>query len=380
MLEENRALEELQLEMDLSSAQPAVIGETDSVPDDEVPQKRIGSVVLPKYTVVPRANQLVVWMRRSAIFLLALSPLVWASDLYMPKVWRVVKWLDANRRSRITYADLLVQTQLNRSSPSAQGLRKDATAALEKEWKKFTAFSTSKEAPRPAAQARPAVYRMVRTDFSYHSPASAWPQMLLRNIGTFHGHSSMEGASSFLLEAPNGSHWIATSVHLLGSSGGVEPPLKPGRLAAELDRWRACLPDQPGAYAEAVGGNDLVSIITSDWLAMQLPADHPPLPVVPLKLRRTLLSANEEIYLVGLPYDDNTGVTQQVYRGHLIPSNQTKPGQFAFVADANVDFTGFRGAPVLDAEGLVVGVMTDHWADLLVGTRGELLAQLMEAK
>ncbi|MDB6140710.1 MAG: Dipeptidyl aminopeptidase/acylaminoacyl-peptidase-like protein, partial [Verrucomicrobiaceae bacterium] len=345
--------------------------------DPHLPLK-IGGVVMPRYTLVPRGSQLRLWLQRAAVAMLVLSPLVIFSDFYMPYVRRVSAWVDRMKLSRVHLEDIQKQTALNRSNPASQGLKKDALAAFRHEWAKLTA-PTPKAATGGSA-AHPVVFRSSKPDSASANPEKDWPQMLLRNYGVFHGHSAMEGASSFLIEASDGSHWIATSAHLLGASGGVEPPVLPGKLVNDLDHWQAQLPDKPEVFAEVMGGRQLTTVIAADWLAMRLTSSDAVLPVKPLRLRRTLLRPDENVYLVGLPYKDETGATQHVYRGEVTTTNPVNPSQFAFVVQEDVDFSGFRGAPILDAEGDVVGVLTDRWSTILLGTRSELLAQLMEEK
>ena len=282
------------------------------------------------------------------------------------------------KRSRVHLEDIQKQAALNRSSPAAQDFEKDALSALRRKWTQLTTPVPKQAAG--AASVHPVIFRSSKTDATGASPETDWPQLLLRNYGAFHGHSPMEGASSFLIEAPDGSHWVATSVHLLGPAGGVEPPVPPGKLVTDLDHWRAHLPDKPDTYAEVVGGRRLMTIITADWLAMKLTSSDAILPVKPLHLRRTLLLPDEPVFLIGLPYDDKTGATQHIYRGQVTTTSPLDPGQFAFVVQEQVDFSGFRGAPILDAEGEVVGVLTDRLSSLLLGTRSELLSQLMDGK
>lgn len=310
--------------------------------------------------------------------MLLLSPLVLLSGLYMPYVHRLTAWVGEMKRSRISLQDIQQQTAANRGNPAAQGLKKDALAALRQEWIKLT--TSEKKLDAGNATSRPVVFRSSKTEFAASNPEKDWPQILLRNLGVFHGHSSMEGGSSFLLEASDGSHWIATSAHLLGEAGGVEPPLQPGKLVMDLDHWRAHLPDNPDTFAEVEGGRHLMSVITSDWLAMRLSDNDAVLPAKALRLRRTLLLPDETVYIVGLPYNDKTGAAQHIYRGQVTTTSPANPSQFAVLVQAGVDFSGFRGAPILDAEGAVVGVLTDRWSTLLLATRSELLAQLIEGK
>ena len=360
----------------LHDVSPAVIGEQE--PSEEHLPLRIGGVVMPRYTLIPRGSQLRLWGRRAAIGLLFLSPLALFSDFYMPHVRRVVEWIDEMKRSRVHLEDIQKQAALNRSSPAAQDFEKDALSALRRKWTQLTTPAPKQAAG--AASLHPVVFRSSKTDATATSPETDWPQLLLRNYGTFRGHSPMEGASSFLIEAPDGSHWVATSVHLLGPAGGVEPPVPPGKLVTDLDHWRAHLPDKPDTYAEVVGGRRLMTVITADWLAMKLTSSDAVLPVKPLHLRRTLLLPDEPVFLIGLPYDDKSGATQHIYRGQVTTTSPLDPGQFAFVVQEQVDFSGFRGAPILDAEGEVVGVLTDRMSSLLLGTRSELLSQLMDGK
>ncbi|MDB6075240.1 MAG: Dipeptidyl aminopeptidase/acylaminoacyl-peptidase-like protein [Verrucomicrobiaceae bacterium] len=357
---------------------PAVIGgEPDETEEAQQPV-RIGGVVMPRYTLVPRGSQLWLWMQRVAIGMLCLLPMVAFSGLYMPYVRRVAAWVEVVKRSRISLEEIRQQTAANRSSPSAQGFKDDALAAMKQEWTKLT--TPQKKTEGKNAITRPVVFRSSKTDFVSANPETNWPQILLRNHGVFHGHSAMEGGSSFLIEASDGSHWIATSAHLLGEAGGVEPPVQPGKLVTDLDRWRAHLPDKNDTFAEVLGGRQLMTVITSDWLAMRLSSNDAVLPVKPLRLRRTLLQPDETVYLVGLPYNDKSGASQHVYRGQVTTASPVNPSQFAVLVEAGVDFSGFRGAPILDAEGEVVGVLTDRWSTILLATRSELLAQLIEGK
>ena len=357
---------------------PVVIGDTDYEP--EPGPRRIGGVLIASFTHVPRKSQVLLWARRAALFLLFLSPFVAMSDLYMPYVRQIWAAVEEAKASHLTLAEIQQQTAANRHSSAAQGLRKDAEEALRHEWSKFTASMKAQPSASPP-QAHLVAFRASRTEAADSNPEKDWPQLLMRNYGTFIGHTPMDGASSFIIESSDGVHWVATSARLLGPSGGVEPPLPPGKMAAALHRWRAFPPDKPDTFAEISGGRGLNCLVTSDWLAMRLPSNDSVLPVKPLHLRRKALKPGEVVYLVGLPYDDQSGATQHVYRGQVTPSTGAlDAGQFAFEVDAAVDFSGFRGAPVLDGESEVVGVLTDRWATGLVGTRAELLVQLIEGK
>src|SRR5690348_14900035 len=45
-------------------------------------------------------------------------------------------------------------------------------------------------------------------------PPARWPQVVLTNEASFDGHSSLEGASSFLVKMPDGEVLLGTAKHL----------------------------------------------------------------------------------------------------------------------------------------------------------------------
>jgi hypothetical protein len=73
-----------------------------------------------------------------------------------------------------------------------------------------------------------------------------------------------------------------------------------------------------------------------------------------LQLRSTPVATGEHVYLLGCPYVETTCV-QNVYRGVVVDRQETL---FAYSLDPPVDLRGFSGAPIVDAAGHVVGVMS----------------------
>src|SRR5262245_11377086 len=61
-------------------------------------------------------------------------------------------------------------------------------------------------------------------------PFAQWPQLLLTNEAHFDGHSSLYGASAFLVQNRRGVVLAATARHLTGESGGVQPEIPAGSL------------------------------------------------------------------------------------------------------------------------------------------------------
>lgn len=62
-------------------------------------------------------------------------------------------------------------------------------------------------------------------------------QILLTNWGEFNGHTSLYGASSFLVEYKN-KIYAATAKHLIGEDGGVLPVIAPNELSDAIKNWK----------------------------------------------------------------------------------------------------------------------------------------------
>jgi hypothetical protein len=186
-------------------------------------------------------------------------------------------------------------------------------------------------------------------------PQSEWPQLVLTNSATFNGHSSLEGASSFLVSSPSGETFAATARHLIGPAGGVEPTIHPTRLNGVLQSWKMHPRTMPEAFVEIQGlglsGLDKEGL---DWLILSLKESPSPLPCVPLKLRPKPVEIGETVYLIGCPY------VEEACEQNIYACNVTERGygdRFRYTVEPPVDIRGFSGAPIIDRSGLVVGVM-----------------------
>jgi len=96
-------------------------------------------------------------------------------------------------------------------------------------------------------------------------------------------------------------------------------------------------------------------IEASDWVLLKVKNDGNPLPSTPLALRPTPVQLGEEVFLAGVPYSQ-TDRAQNIYRGRV--TQRKAPDRFRYDLDVPVNIVGFSGAPILDKNGLVVGLMT----------------------
>lgn len=102
-------------------------------------------------------------------------------------------------------------------------------------------------------------------------------------------------------------------------------------------------------------------------------------PPTPLQLRRKPVEVGEEVFLVGVPYSEPQRA-QNVYRGRV--TERRFGTRFRYTIDPPVDIRGFSGAPIVDTQGLAVGVMTVWFepkmnGDLFLEAGGEDSAALL---
>lgn len=186
--------------------------------------------------------------------------------------------------------------------------------------------------------------------------AGQWPQMVLTNFATFDGHSSLRGASAFLLRAPDDTVLLATAAHLMGTAGGVEPSLwtemaSPELFDAVLRTWVAHPRTQPEVQVVAAGLAD--PFVGDDWLLSRV-EEPTPASVEVLRLATTPAKVGDPVFLVGCPYAERD-CRQNVYAGRVLRAEGT---WLRYTLDPPVEVSGFSGGPILNARGEVVGVFS----------------------
>jgi hypothetical protein len=185
-------------------------------------------------------------------------------------------------------------------------------------------------------------------------PTSEWPQFVLTNQAEFTGHTPLHGASSFLVQGRGEQIHAATAKHLIGSAGGVEPPIPVDQLAVKLQHWRMFPRTNTGDFLEIAGpvaGTPATDEV--DWLLLAVKRDSRSLPATPLKPRQDGVRVGERVYLVGCPYRERD-CSQNVYSG--VVTKREYNDYFRYSVSPPVDLRGFSGAPILDEKGYVVGV------------------------
>jgi hypothetical protein len=197
-------------------------------------------------------------------------------------------------------------------------------------------------------------------------PPREWPQLVLTNRAEFNGHTPLQGASAFFLKTQDGRMLAATARHLIGANGGVKPEISVATLNGAIRSWHMYPRTLPGQFvlAEKIGASGLDNE-NLDWLILTIKDTGKALPATPLQLRRQPVQVGEQVYLVGCPYVEEA-CKQNVYAGKV---TARAGDRFRYDIDPPVDIRGFSGAPVIDRNGHVVGVMTVWFEPKMQGER-----------
>jgi hypothetical protein len=180
-----------------------------------------------------------------------------------------------------------------------------------------------------------------------------WPQLVLTNEASFDGHTPLHGASAFLVQMPDGEILAATAKHLIKAEGGVDPPVQLVDLDRVLTTWKLFPRTRGSELVEAKGVAERTSGETRhDWLLLHLVNNPTKLPATPLVPRIDPVKIGERVYLVGVPYSDRKSA-QNVYEG--IVTARPSANYFTYDVKPPVHIAGFSGAPIVDANGLLVG-------------------------
>jgi hypothetical protein len=150
-----------------------------------------------------------------------------------------------------------------------------------------------------------------------------------------------------------------TAAHLLGPAGGVEPVLDPPKVAHVLESWRMFPRTSPRDTVKVVGPHARTPSIKSEvWTDLVIldiaPMSVVALPSIPLSLRAEPIAIGARVFLIACPYEQED-CTQNVYPAKVVARDHDR---FKYTFESPVSLSGMSGAPVLDENGLVAGVMT----------------------
>ena len=143
--------------------------------------------------------------------------------------------------------------------------------------------------------------------------------------------------------------------HLLGENGGIKPAIPISRLDREMESWDMFPRTKPELKVHVLGSAMRARISpNNDWLVLKISVA--PSEIAPLRPRKEPVAVGETVFLIGVSYDDPE-VSQRVYAAK-VTGRLDGTDRFKYDISPPVNLRGFSGAPIVDSQGFLVGVMT----------------------
>jgi len=184
-----------------------------------------------------------------------------------------------------------------------------------------------------------------------------WPSIAMINRIDYTDESFPVAGCAFLLDTGDAT-LAATAKHVLRFF--KSETMDSVSFRGTLKSWRVFPKDDPSrvtVLGELVNEDDEASLesipVGRDWLLFTVRKRAES--VQALRLRSTPLVADEPVFIVGWRYTDEG--SQKIYAGNYVRSEE---GSVLIAVDALADnkMPGLSGAPVIDARGYVIGVMS----------------------
>jgi len=181
-------------------------------------------------------------------------------------------------------------------------------------------------------------------------------QILLTNSAEFKEHTALYGASSFLVKYKN-TNYALTAKHLIGENGGVEPELNPKEVNDFMISWD---------MFPRVPVNELTDTISISNEEVNRDNFDKDILILPLKKRESnililepcfdLPKQGDKLYVIGCPYSE-PDCKQNIYEVKY-DSYDNKLSGLICIMKNKLEIAGFSGAPLVNSDGNVVGVVT----------------------
>ena len=197
-------------------------------------------------------------------------------------------------------------------------------------------------------------------------PTMNWPDVVLLQKASFAHHTSMKTGCAALVRLPTGEIAALTAGHLLGKGFGVTPGFVRGglggldqeklaTLTTEITSWNLYLPDAMEQTAKVTGlyGEARQFDEQCDQVLLRLAPGISEYPATPLDVRLTPVTFNEPLHVITYERERGGEMRQVVYNAKRVPGPV-----FTCILEFPEELTGSSGAPVVDKDGLLVGIVT----------------------
>jgi hypothetical protein len=190
-----------------------------------------------------------------------------------------------------------------------------------------------------------------------------WPPLVLLQQAEFKQHTPLRAGCVSLIRLPSGQVAALTVAHLLGAPGGVEPGFlasslcldrnKLATLDSQIARWKLFVPGRDDQTMNVLGlfGKPDQFAEHCDELLLRVDAVAPGFPVKVLDIRMKPVPSGEPLRVVRYAVIDEKA--QQVAE----EARRISSLGFTLELENSTDFRAATGAPVLDKDGLLVGII-----------------------
>jgi len=194
--------------------------------------------------------------------------------------------------------------------------------------------------------------------------AKDWPPLVLLQQAEFKQHTPLRAGCASLVRLPSGQVVALTVAHLLGTPGGVEPGFlanslvldrsKLATLDSQIARWKLFVPGRDDQTVDVLGlfGKPEQFGERCDELLMRIAPVTPTCPVKTLEIRLKPVSIGEPVWIVLYAVIEE--------KARQVTEEARRIAGFGFTCELEkaADFRASTGAPVLDKDGLLVGVVS----------------------
>ncbi len=180
------------------------------------------------------------------------------------------------------------------------------------------------------------------------------PQILLTNNFQFKSRPLGLGASSFLI-VENRDTFLCTAKHLLGKDMGIIPEVKTDSVNNLLLNWKA-YPRNDKLSSDTIYAKNILVSNNHHEDIMLLEVEPTNSSIQPLRPRYSKVENGEELYLIGCMYSDYD-CHQKVYKAKMLTYSNNN---LILSSNGTFEVSGFSGAPVIDQNGFVVGLLYSY--------------------
>lgn len=184
----------------------------------------------------------------------------------------------------------------------------------------------------------------------WQKPRLEWPQILLTNHLEFDGRNTVEGASAFLLR--NDSDTVLCTVrHILEKPMGIKPPVPQDSVNYLLKNWS--LAPRATTGFDSLRVQSLINTKPSDDDLLVLSLKKQSREITSLLPSPTLAVKGEKVFIIGCE-NKSKDCNQNVWEATVAVSDST---QLIIEPASKFVAAGFSGAPVVNVEGKLVGMV-----------------------